>query len=322
MTTRVATHNGRFHCNEVTAATILNKIYPSMTINRTRDGVAIMAADIVIDVGGIYDVKLNRFDHHQLECNEVFSEHHTIPMSSAGMVFKAHGIAYIMALCPSCTPELAVRVHMYIYDKFIQEIDALDNRIPPGVVTNSVYTINTNLSSIVPKFNGPDTDNEFAQQIRFNDAMKYVGSALEISVMSYYKYLRGAEADAHTIEAAFIERTNDEILVVRATCSCYIKCIHDYEQENDIVGIIKFVVYQSGSEWRVKTISDRQFVPRIYIASNIMEYVSLPEHVTFVHSRYFTALTVTERAAYEIAATSIMIHDVGHPFPELEQQSP
>lgn len=189
MTTHVVTHDGRFHCDEVTAVAILNKVFPNMTLNRTRNASAITAADIVVDVGGIYDVELNRFDHHQVGCNELFAEHSAVPMSSAGMVFKTHGIAYIMALCPTITPEHAQIMRGHIYTKFIQEIDAIDNGISPGVVADEVYTINTNMSSIVSKFNGADTDNSFSQHVRFNEAMKYVSIALEISVTSYHIYI-------------------------------------------------------------------------------------------------------------------------------------
>ena len=49
-------------------------------INRTRDENIIEAADIVFDVGGIYDPTNGRFDHHQNE--------YSGPLSSAGMMLQ------------------------------------------------------------------------------------------------------------------------------------------------------------------------------------------------------------------------------------------
>jgi uncharacterized UPF0160 family protein len=65
----VVTHNGNFHPDEVFAcATILiwaQKTKNRIRITRSRDGKTIEKADLVIDVGGIYDEKIGRFDHHQ-----------------------------------------------------------------------------------------------------------------------------------------------------------------------------------------------------------------------------------------------------------------
>lgn len=82
-----------------------------------------------------------------------------------------------------------------------------------------------------------------------------------------------------------------------------------------MVGLIKFIVYASGDGWRVKTISNKHFVSRVYIAPNIMEYLPLADQVTFIHNKRFIAATTTEKAAHEIAATSIMLHDVAVPAP-------
>jgi uncharacterized UPF0160 family protein len=48
--------------------------------------------DIVVDVGGVYDSSIHRYDHHQRGFEEVFGKgmdkDHTIKLSSAGLVYK------------------------------------------------------------------------------------------------------------------------------------------------------------------------------------------------------------------------------------------
>lgn len=63
----IGTHDGTFHCDEVLACWMLKQIpkYKSASIMRTRDNNLLATCDIVVDVGGVYDPKKSRFDHHQ-----------------------------------------------------------------------------------------------------------------------------------------------------------------------------------------------------------------------------------------------------------------
>jgi len=76
----VAIHDGAFHADEVTATAflIVYDLVNKDRIYRTRDFDVIEKAEYVCDVGGIYDEKTKRFDHHQVE--------YTGPLSSVGMV--------------------------------------------------------------------------------------------------------------------------------------------------------------------------------------------------------------------------------------------
>lgn len=65
----VATHDGMFHADDafaVAAILALLEAAPALvTVVRTRDEDLIRKADFVVDVGGVYEVEKNRFDHHQ-----------------------------------------------------------------------------------------------------------------------------------------------------------------------------------------------------------------------------------------------------------------
>lgn len=75
----VATHSGPFHADDVMAFALVQAFVDSdATVIRTRDAARIVEADLVIDVGGIFDPETLRFDHHQATYEG--------PRSSAGMV--------------------------------------------------------------------------------------------------------------------------------------------------------------------------------------------------------------------------------------------
>src|SRR5688500_11478275 len=79
MSLLVATHDGPFHADDVMAfALIRTFVDADAQVVRTRDPARIDAADVVADVGGVYDRGRRRFDHHQASYQG--------PWSSAGMV--------------------------------------------------------------------------------------------------------------------------------------------------------------------------------------------------------------------------------------------
>lgn len=75
------THDGSFHSDEVTACAILLLVglIDRGKILRTREPKALEECEYVCDVGGIYDPKIKRFDHHQADYQG--------EMSSAGMIW-------------------------------------------------------------------------------------------------------------------------------------------------------------------------------------------------------------------------------------------
>ncbi|MEM6925939.1 MAG: MYG1 family protein [Myxococcota bacterium] len=77
----VATHDGPFHADDVMAVALLRTfVDPDATVVRTRDPARIDQADIVVDVGAIFDPAQGRFDHHQSSYQG--------PLSSAGMILQ------------------------------------------------------------------------------------------------------------------------------------------------------------------------------------------------------------------------------------------
>ena len=67
ITKTIGTHNGTFHCDEALACYMLKLLpeYSDAKIIRTRDPEQLKSCDVVVDVGGIYNPSMHRYDHHQ-----------------------------------------------------------------------------------------------------------------------------------------------------------------------------------------------------------------------------------------------------------------
>lgn len=75
-------------------------------------------------------------------------------------------------------------IFLYIYESFLEELDAIDNGIPMSIEGKPLYRINTHLSARVhrlnPKWNSPESSSPDAL---FKEAMDLVGKEfLEIVI--------------------------------------------------------------------------------------------------------------------------------------------
>lgn len=87
---KIATHSGGFHTDDVFAVATLQLVHgvDNVEVIRTRDESILATADIVVDVGGVYDVEAKRFDHHQ---NGGPVRENGIPYAAFGLVWKQYG---------------------------------------------------------------------------------------------------------------------------------------------------------------------------------------------------------------------------------------
>ncbi len=109
-----ATHSGSFHADDVLAAAALRLAKPLLTILRSRDMNQLNAADILFDVGRVFNSATCRFDHHQLEYTE--ARKNGIPYSSFGLVWRELG----EKLCGSAAAANRVDISL------VQGVDAID----------------------------------------------------------------------------------------------------------------------------------------------------------------------------------------------------
>lgn len=113
---KIVTHNGRFHADDIFAIATLLIVYPDAEVIRSRDEEVIKSADIVVDVGFVYDPETERFDHHQPA--GAGARDIGIPYASFGLVWKEWG------------REVAGKNEALLIDKkLVSPIDAHDNGI-------------------------------------------------------------------------------------------------------------------------------------------------------------------------------------------------
>ncbi len=112
-------HNGSFHADDIFACATILAIFPDEKIKiiRTRDEEVIKNADFVVDVGGIHDESIERFDHHQK--GGAGMRENGIPYASFGLVWQKYG----EKLCGS------KKIASELDNQLVCAIDAPDNGV-------------------------------------------------------------------------------------------------------------------------------------------------------------------------------------------------
>ena len=88
----IGTHNGRFHSDDVFSVALLKVLYPDAKIVRSRDLEVLDTCDLVLDVGGIYDVSTLRFDHHMP--GGAGARANGVNFSAFALIWKKFGLEY------------------------------------------------------------------------------------------------------------------------------------------------------------------------------------------------------------------------------------
>lgn len=148
----VATHDGPFHADDVMAFALIRTFRDrEAAVVRTRDPARIDAADVAIDVGGVFDSARRRFDHHQAT--------YTGSRSAAGMVLD-----WLLAE-GAVDPELGRSLRAGVMD-YLDDVDngrvAPDPRVPcfPRIVEALNQPARTN----------PEFDRAYLQAVEFAEA--------------------------------------------------------------------------------------------------------------------------------------------------------
>ena len=219
-TVQLVTHNGQFHADEVTAVALLHlfdKINLSeVNITRTRDQLVIEQADIVLDVGELYDEQSLRFDHHQIVGGSV---------SSAGLVW-----AWIKQSHSQEYPEI---------DALIKAVDAHDC----GLQMMPDFSF----PHIIASYNNRDPFAETLQIIAFNKALAVALSLLQSLIEKQQQRLPALKR----IEKAPVEIVGRQrVLMLPAYCKGWAEFINGQTKYKDITRVIWYV--EQRDEWCVQ----------------------------------------------------------------------
>lgn len=232
-TIKVATHNGKFHPDEVLACAALSiwaeKDNSVLKIIRTRDPKLIDTADMVVDVGMVYDGDKKRFDHHQKGGAGVRSN--DIPYASFGLVWKHYGEAV------SGSKELADLIEK----KLVLPIDARDNGVNISEATH-LGVIEYSLGSALSSFNTTWLEDSVSNDQQFFKALDLTKMVIEREVVEARASLEGYRLTKKLI----LKQKTPEILILESYCD-WGKAVSEFKE-------IKFVIYpnKTAENWHAQ----------------------------------------------------------------------
>ncbi|OZJ06797.1 hypothetical protein BZG36_00166 [Bifiguratus adelaidae] len=324
----IGTHNGHFHCDEALAVFMLKKTaqFAEADLVRTRDPAKLSTCDIVVDVGGVYDPNLHRYDHHQRGFEETFDKAHKTKLSSAGLVYKHFGheiIAWELGL-PMGNDEVDLLYHK-VYDDFIEALDGNDNGInqyPSDL--EPAYKEATSLPSRVgklnPWWNQKVSDAQVDEQ--FLKASQLAGSEL----LETIHYLHKAWLPARSLVAQALagrkeaDPASGRIIILSQACPWK---EHLFEMEKHLLkdesriateGVLYVLYPDESGNWRVQCVpkksagfENRKSLPSSWCGvrdEELSKLTGIPDCI-FVHASGFIGGNKTKEGALAMATKAL-----------------
>jgi len=282
----IATHNGNFHADDVFSVAALKTLYPSAALVRTRDLEVIGKADIVLDVGGVYDAEAGRFDHHQR--GGAGERENGIPYSSFGLIWKQYGLE----LCAG-NQEVADSVDKNL----VSTIDAIDCGYVKGVATG------ISLSQTISMFN-PTWQEDTHFDSCFDEAVAFASRVLTRFIAS-----ANGGISAKEIVAKAIEKAEDPRVIVLEQYTPWKTTVHTLSKE------ALYVVYPSGSgPWRIQTVpvelgsfEDRKSLPTPWagLSDKALQEVTGLDDAMFCHNGLFIGGCDSFESTMKMAAMAV-----------------
>ena len=288
MSILVATHSGPFHADDVLAWALVRKfVERDAALVRTRDKTVLATADIVFDVGGIFDPATRRFDHHQSSYEG--------PLSSAGMVLR----------WLSDEQRLPQGLVDKLQHELVAYVDDVDNgRVAPKEVIPC-------FPRIVEAMNQPAKSEE-----DFDRAFRQAGEMA-------YAYVNGIEASYYqTVEA---ERVVLAAMKEAKTSGSNLICFDDYYRWKPIYfehggaeHPTEFVLFPgTDGTWRIVAIppvagsfEQKQPLPLDWagLSDQDLEAVTGVSGSIFCHKNRFIAVFATREGALEAMGRHGLLH--------------
>jgi len=282
----IATHNGNFHADDVFSIAALKSIFPSFKLIRTRDSELIAKADIVLDVGGVYDPDTDRFDHHQR--GGAGERENGIPYSSFGLIWQKYGLE----ICQG-NQDVANALDAGL----VSNIDAIDCGHVEGVVKGIT------LSQTIGMFN-PTWQEESHFDICFDEAVAFASRVLARFIAS-----ANGGTTAKAIVAKAIDNAEDPRLIVLEKYTPWKKTVHKLSEE------ALYVVYPSSTgQWRIQTVpvelnsfEDRKSLPKPWagLEGKELKEVTGIDDAMFCHNGLFIAGAESFESTMKMASIAL-----------------
>lgn len=287
---RVAVHDGSFHADDVFAVAILKKVFPDMEVVRTRDQDELAAADMRVDVGGVYDHDQLSYDHHQKEGAGLRGK--DIAYASAGLIWKHYGRRLVNS----------DKAWDYIETKIIQPIDASDNGVQTyDVRTLYPYTISSFVRSFNPSWQETDVDFD-------TNFMKAVGVIGELLSREFLKANGITEAEKVVLDSIKEAKSENRLYMILKQFCPWKKTAADEDT-------MLYCVYQnSNGNWYVQAIplddesfDNRKSLPESWagLGGEQLQEISGVEDAIFCHRMRFLCAAKSFEGAIALVEKAI-----------------
>ena len=217
----LGTHDGTFHADEVTACGLLLTfdLIDRDKILRSRDQAKLQECEYVCDVGGVYNSREKRFDHHQVD--------YMGEMSSAGMV-----LLYLK-------PVIGDQLYHFLNRSLVLGVDAHDNgRV---VLETGVCTFSQVITNFVPP--AYDAPPEVIVKAFF-EAVDFVHGHLK-RLIDRYRYIEACR------EVVVETMRKKETVLVFEKAMPWMDVFFEMEGEKHPA---LFIVMPSGTHWKLRGI--------------------------------------------------------------------
>ncbi|XP_029946929.1 MYG1 exonuclease [Salarias fasciatus] len=320
---KIGTHNGTFHCDEVLACFFLRQLpeYKDAEIVRTREPAQLAECDIVVDVGGEFDPKRHRYDHHQRTFSETFNSLHpekpwVTKLSSAGLIYVHFGRRLLAQLTQLKEDDRQLEMlYDKLYEHFVEEVDAVDNGISQ-YDGEARYAVSTTLSARVghlnPRWNSSSQDTEEA----FKKALTLVGAEF-LDRLDFYKssWLPARALVEEAVKQRHqIDPSGEVVLLSQGGCP-WKEHLFALEKEFQVETPIKFVLYaDQNGQWRVQCVPAglHTFQNRLSlleewrgVRDEALSQLSGIKGCVFVHAGGFIGGNKTQEGALEMARRTL-----------------
>jgi uncharacterized UPF0160 family protein len=284
--TTVVTHNGIFHADDVFSIAALKHVFPSFNLVRSRDPDVITKADIVVDVGGVYDAPTGRFDHHQR--GGAGARENGIPYSSFGLIWRKYGAQ----ICDGDQ-----NVAKAVDSGLVSAIDAIDCGYVEGVATG------ISLSQTISVFNPSWEEDDNIDQC-FDEAVDFASRLLERFIAS-----AAGGVNAKAIVAKAIETAEDPRVIVLEKFTPWKRTVHALSED------ALYMVYPSQTgQWRIQSVpvepgsfENRKSLPASWGGLSDKEFQSVTgiDDAMFCHNGLFIAGAESFESAMKMASFAL-----------------
>ncbi|KAG8527978.1 uncharacterized protein KY384_006894 [Bacidia gigantensis] len=328
----IGTHNGHFHADEALAVYLLRLLptYNPSTLLRTRDPSLLATCHTVVDVGGEYDPRKNRYDHHQRTFDATFPSRPT-KLSSAGLVYLHFGKPIIAQKSGfrEDSEEVGILWNK-LYAEFVEALDANDNGIgvyDPQDVKGVEKRFNdggVSLGSLVGDLNwafeeGEVPSTEGAQQAedqRFLGASQLMGTIFLRKLDYYTKAWLPARTQVRETHAARFEWDDQgRIMLFQQGCPWKdhlytIEAEDEVKEENKVLYVLYPESEKEESKWRIQAVAiskdsfeSRKALPEAWrgVRDAELSAISGIDGSIFVHASGFIGGNATKEGSLSMA---------------------